>query len=102
MTFWILILGSDGHESKYHTKWVIEKWTKTKLKVEPYTCFGEDFEKLLPRVSYGDMIHEETQKELIRSILKYGVGIVTNVSKDGVNIYCFFVYFWSMIHLTLE
>jgi len=76
-----LIIGSDGHKSAYHTKWVIDTWAGNRIKIEPNSCFGEELEKLPSKVSYNDLPLKEGQKKLIKSILKYGVGIVTNASK---------------------
>lgn len=83
----LCIIGSNGHKSTYHIKWVIDIWTRNNLKIEPYTCFGKDLEKLPPKISYNDLTQTETQKELIKSILKYGIGIVTNVSKDDTYLF---------------
>lgn len=74
-------IGSNGHKSTYHTKWVIDTWSGNKIKIEPYNCFGKELEELPTKVSYNDLTLKEGQKELIKSILKYGVGIVTNASK---------------------
>lgn len=74
-------LGSDGHKSTYDTKWVIDTWTQNTKKIEPYTCFGTELETLPSKLSYDEVTQEKGLKELITSILKYGVGIVTNVSK---------------------
>lgn len=70
--------------SKYPTEWVIDTWTGNKIKIEPYTCLGEDLKKLPAKVSCNDLTQIETQKELIKSILKYGLGIVTNASTDTI------------------
>lgn len=78
--YYFLIVGSDGHKSTYKTKWVIDTWTSKKIQIEPYTCFGEDLGKLPSKVSFNDLTQIEGQKELIKSILKYGIGIVTNAS----------------------
>lgn len=66
--------------SKYPIEWVIDTWTGNKIKIEPYTCFGEDLKKLPAKVSYNDLTQKEALKDLIKSILKYGLGIVTNAS----------------------
>lgn len=55
-------------------------WTSKKIQIEPYTCIGEELEKLPSRISYIDLTQKEGQKILIKSILKYGVGIVKDVS----------------------
>jgi len=60
---------------------VIDTWTGNKIKIEPNSCFGEELEKLPAKVSYNDLTLKEGQKKLIKSILKYGVGMVINVSK---------------------
>lgn len=78
--YYFFILGSDGHKSTYQIKWVVDTWTRNKIQIEPYTCFGEELEKLTSKVSYNDLSLKEGQKELIKSILKYGIGIVTNAS----------------------
>lgn len=70
---------SDGHKSAYNTKWVIDTWAGNRIKIEANSCFGEELEKLPSKVSYNDLSLKEGQKKLIKSILKYGVGIVTNV-----------------------
>jgi len=62
-------------------KWVIDTWAGNRIKIEPNSCFGKELEKLPSKVSYNDLTLKESQKELIKSILKYGVGIVTNASK---------------------
>ncbi|XP_025205009.1 trimethyllysine dioxygenase, mitochondrial [Melanaphis sacchari] len=75
----LCIKWSDGHKSEYHTKWVIDIWTRKKIKIEPNLCFGEELEKLPSKVSYNNLTLKECLKELMESILKYGVGIITNV-----------------------
>jgi len=55
-------------------------WERNSLKIKPYICFGKELEKFTTKVSYNDLTQTEGQKQLIKSILKYGVGIVTNVS----------------------
>lgn len=76
-----VIVGSNGHKSMYDTKWVIDMWSGNKIKIEPYNCFGEELDKLPVKISYNDLTLKEGQKTLVKSILKYGVGIITNVSK---------------------
>lgn len=76
-----LFSGSDGHKSTYNAKWVIDMWTRNTKIIKPFTCFGAELEKLPPKLSYDDVTQEKGLKELLTSILKYGVGIVTNVSK---------------------
>jgi len=69
---------------------VIDRWTGNKIKIEPYLCFGEEIEKLSSKISYNDLTLKEGQKKLIKSILKYGVGVITNVSKYYIIIkFCF-------------
>lgn len=75
-----LIKGSDEHQSTYNIDWVIDTWTGKKTQIEPYTCIGEELEKLPAKISYNDLTQKEGQKMLIKSILKYGVGIVKDVS----------------------
>lgn len=60
---------------------MIDTWTGNRIQIEPNFCFGEELEKLCSKVSYNDLTLKEGQKELIKSILKYGVGVITNASK---------------------
>lgn len=60
----------------------MDTWSGNKIKIEPYNCFGKELEELTTKVSYSDLTLEKGQKKLIKSILKYGVGIVTNASKN--------------------
>jgi len=60
---------------------VIDTWAGNGIKIEPNYCFGKELENLPSKVSYNDLTLKESLKELIKSILKYGVGIVTNASK---------------------
>jgi len=60
---------------------VIDTWTGNKIKIEPNFCFGKELEKLPAKVSYNDLTLKDCLKELMKSILKYGVGIITNASE---------------------
>lgn len=75
---------------------MIDTWAGNRKKIEPISCFGKELEKLPSKVSYSDLTLKEGQKELIKSILKYGVGIVTNVSKY----YNIFIRFYFNIKLS--
>ncbi|XP_050436652.1 trimethyllysine dioxygenase, mitochondrial [Adelges cooleyi] len=70
---------SNGHASTYDVKWVFDTWTSNGVKLEPYTCVGKELESLPARVDANSLITTEGQRELVRSILKYGIGVITNV-----------------------
>jgi hypothetical protein len=55
-------------------------WTGKKIQIKPYSCTGEELEKLPAKISYNDLTEKEGQKKLIKSIIKYGIGIIKDVS----------------------
>lgn len=73
---------------------MIDTWTGNSIKIEPNFCFGEELEKLCSKVSYNDLTLKEGQTELIKSILKYGVGVITNASKYYNIIITFYFNSW--------
>ncbi|XP_050544698.1 trimethyllysine dioxygenase, mitochondrial-like [Daktulosphaira vitifoliae] len=76
----VLVEWSDGHSSTYDIKWIYDIWTSNnQSKIIPHHCFGKELGSLPPRLPIDCVNQKKGQQELMKSLLKYGVGIVTNV-----------------------